>query len=92
MDEPFVGDELEHTATRDALRVGVLDLEEHRVLDFEATKLIKGRQQHDNCKIKMQQQKVRTLQEFGRKMKRKQTVSVPQRLSSSTFSLCRRDP
>lgn len=92
MDEPFVGDELEHTATRDALRVGVLDLEEHRVLDFEATKLIKGRQQHDNCKIKMQQQKVRTLQEFGRKKKRKQTGSVPQRLSSSTFSLCRRDP
>jgi hypothetical protein len=51
VDEPFVGDELEHAAVRDALRAGVLDLEHHRVLDVaEASKPIKGRRRHDNCK------------------------------------------
>jgi len=48
VDEPFVGDELEHAAVRDALGAGVLDLEQHRVLDVEASKPIKGRQRHDN--------------------------------------------
>ena len=54
VDEPFLGDELVHAAVRDALRAGVLDLEQHRVLDVEAAKAIKGRWRHDNCTITTQ--------------------------------------
>jgi hypothetical protein len=97
VDEPFVGNELEHAAMRGPLRAGVLDLEEHRVLDVETTKPIERRQRHDNCKIKMQQQKIRTLhppekeKEIGSKKERKQKASLPLFPSSSAFSLCRRD-
>jgi hypothetical protein len=54
MDESFLGDELVHAAVRDALRAGVLDLEQHRAVDIEAAKAIKGRWWHDYCTITTQ--------------------------------------
>ena len=51
VDEPFLGDELVHAAVRDALRAGILDLEQYQVLDVEAANAIKGRWRHDNCMI-----------------------------------------
>lgn len=48
VDEPFLSDILVRTAMRAALRAGILDLEQHRVLDIEAAKAIKSRWRHDN--------------------------------------------
>jgi len=81
VDEPFVGGEHAHAAVRDALRAGVLDLEQHRVLGVEAFEPIKGRQRHDNCKLRCSNRKLEhcSLQkrEFGRKKKETKQKRLP---------------